>query len=289
MNSLKIKLRKKRVSRSTGGDLSIFIILIIGALFMSLPMVYVISSAFKPLNELFLFPPQFFVRNPTLGNFVDLFILMGESWIPFSRYLFNSVFIVVTATGGHVIISSLGAYAVTKYNFIGKGLFTTLVVLSLMFARQVTAIPNYLILSRLNWIDTYMAMIVPAWGFSLGFYLMTKFMQQMVSDSLIEAARIDGASELRIFWKIVMPIVKPAWLTLVILTFQQMWRMTGGQFIYSEELKALPHALQQIAAGGIARQGVSMAVALLMMIIPVIVFVFNQANIVQTMGTSGID
>lgn len=255
---------------------------------MSMPLIYTISSAFKPLNELFLFPPQFFVRNPTLDNFKDLFVLMADYWVPFTRYLSNSLLIILLGTGGHVFISSLGAYVVSKHDFPGKNFFSGMVLVSLMFATQVTAIPNYLIMSKLRWIDTLCSLIVPTWGMSLGFYLMSKFMQQ-IPDSLIEAARLDGASEFQIFWRIVMPYVKPAWLTLVILSFQQMWANTGGRFIYSEELKPLPYALQQIAAGGIARQGVAMAVAFLMMLVPVILFIFNQSRIVETMGASGID
>lgn len=255
---------------------------------MSLPMIYTICGAFKPLNELFLFPPQFFVRNPTLDNFKDLFILMGESWVPFTRYLSNSLIVIILGTGGHVLISSLGAYVVSKHDFPGRKLFSEVVLLSLMFAQQVTAIPNYLVMSKIGWIDTLYSLIVPAWGMSLGFYLMSKFMQQ-IPDALLEAARLDGAGEFRIYWNIVMPYVKPAWLTLIILSFQQLWANTGGRFIYSEVLKPLPYALQQIAAGGIARQGVAMVVAFLMMIVPVVLFIFNQSKIVETMGTSGID
>jgi len=285
---MKLSSRARRINRSTGGDIFIFVVLGIAAAFMALPLVYAVSNAFKPLNELFLFPPQFFVRNPTLDNFRDLFVLMGNSWVPFSRYAFNTLLITLLGTAGHVILASLGAYAVAKFRFPGRNLFSSLVLISLMFAPQVTAVPNYLVMSRLGWIDTYLSIIVPAWGMSLGFYLMSKFMGQ-IPDDLLWAARVDGASELLIFWKIVMPYVKPAWLTLVILSFQQMWGTTGGRFIYSEELKTLPYALQQIVAGGIARAGVSAAVGLIMMIIPITIFVFNQSRVVETMGTSGID
>lgn len=285
---MKLSSRARRINRSTGGDIFIFVVLGIAAAFMALPLVYAVSNAFKPLNELFLFPPQFFVRNPTLDNFRDLFVLMGNSWVPFSRYAFNTLLITLLGTAGHVILASLGAHAVAKFRFPGRNLFSSLVLISLMFAPQVTAVPNYLVMSRLGWIDTYLSIIVPAWGMSLGFYLMSKFMGQ-IPDDLLWAARVDGASELLIFWKIVMPYVKPAWLTLVILSFQQMWGTTGGRFIYSEELKTLPYALQQIVAGGIARAGVSAAVGLIMMIIPITIFVFNQSRVVETMGTSGID
>ena len=163
-----------------------------------------------------------------------------------------------------------------------------MVVLSLMFAYQVTAIPNYLTMSALGWLDTYAAIIVPAWSSSLGLFLMKQFMEQ-INDSLLEAARIDGASEFHIFWRIVMPNVKPAWLTLIILSFQSLWNETGGRFIYSEELKTLPYALNQIIQGGVARAGVGAAVGGIMMIVPIVVFVFNQSKVVQTMGAAGIN
>lgn len=285
---LKFKIREKKVSRSLGGDLAIFTFLGLFAAFMALPLIYIISSAFKPLNEIFLFPPQFFVQHPTMDNFKDLLILMAESWVPFTRYAFNSLLITVVGTGGHVIIASMGAYVISKHTFPGKKLFLSMVVLSLMFPPQVTAIPNYIIMSKLGWVNTYLAIIIPAWGMSLGFYLMNRFMIQ-VHDSVIESAKLDGASEFRIFWNIVMPVVKPAWLTLMILSFQQLWRNNGSRFIYREVLKPLPYALQQIRAGGIGRQGVAMAVTFLLMLIPIILFVINQSSVVKTMGTSGID
>ena len=282
-----IRIRKKRLSRSTGGDLVIFFFLALGAAFMAMPMVYTISQAFKPLNELWLYPPQFFVRNPTLNNFNDLLVLMGQSWVPITRYLFNSLFIVIVGMLGNVITGSLAAYALSKHVFPGRKLINEVIVLSLMFTPAVTAIPNYLTISTLGWVNTYWSVIVPQWQWTLGLYLMRNFINAMVHDSLLEAARIDGASEFRIYAQIVMPLFKPAWLTLIILVFQNLWRETGSMFIYAEELKTLPYALGQVAAGGIARAGVSAAITLVMMSVPIIVFIFNQSKIVETMGTSG--
>jgi ABC-type glycerol-3-phosphate transport system permease component len=282
-----IRIRKKRLSRSTGGDLVIFFFLSLGAAFMALPMVYTVSQAFKPLNELWLFPPQFFVRNPTLDNFNDLLVLMGKSWVPITRYLFNSLFIVGFGMAGNVVTGSLAAYALAKHVFPGRKAIEQIIVLSLMFTPTVTSIPTYMLMSRLNLINTYWAVVIPNWSWTLGLYLMRNFMGAMIHDSLLEAARIDGASELRIYAQIAMPIVKPAWLTMIILAFQRLWGETGALFIYREELKTLPYALSQVATGGIARAGVSAAIALIMMAVPVIVFVINQSKIVETMGTSG--
>ncbi|HHX01439.1 MAG TPA: carbohydrate ABC transporter permease [Firmicutes bacterium] len=282
-----MRIRKKRLSRSTGGDVLIFFFLGLGAAFMAMPMVYTISQAFKPLNELWLFPPQFFVRNPTLDNFNDLLVLMGKSWVPITRYFFNSLFIVFVGMAGNVLTGSLAAYALAKHVFPGRKAIERIIVLSLMFTPTVTSIPNYLLMSRLKLINTYWAVVIPQWQFTLGLYLMRNFIGAMVHDSLLEAARIDGASELRIYAQIAMPIVKPAWLTLIILVFQNLWRETGALFIYREELKTLPYALSQVAAGGIARAGVSAAITLIMMTVPILIFVINQSKIVETMGTSG--
>ncbi|HOK71022.1 MAG TPA: carbohydrate ABC transporter permease [Bacillota bacterium] len=275
-----------RARRSTGGNVLVCLFLLINGVFMSLPLVYTVSNAFKPLSELFIFPPRLWVRNPTFDNFRDLFVLMARSRMPFSRYLFNTIFISVAGTAGHVIMASLAAYALSKHDFPGRQLMFNVVVLSLMFAPQVTAIPNYLIMSKLGWVDSHAAIIVPAWASSLGLYLMKQFMDQ-VPDSLLDAARIDGASEFRVFWQIVLPTVKPAWLTLIILSFQSLWGETGGRFIYSEQLKTLPYAMSQMVSGGIARAGVGAAVGLLMMIVPITVFLINQSNVVETMSTSG--
>jgi ABC-type glycerol-3-phosphate transport system permease component len=287
---LRISLRiqgEKRINRSWQVDFALFVLLALFGAFMAIPLIYIINNAFKPLDELFLFPPKIFVRNPTLSNFPDLFHLMAQSWVPFSRYIFNTVFITLTGTVGHVILASAAAFPLAMYSFRGSKVLFQMIVLSLMFSGQVTAIPNYMTMSWLGWIDTYWAVIVPAFAFPLGLYLMKQFIEQ-IPMALIEAAKIDGAGEYRIFWTIVMPLVKPAWYTLIILLFQMLWGTDGGSFIYSEELKTMHYAMGQIIQGGIARAGVAAAVALLLMIVPVTVFVITQSGIIQTMASSGI-
>lgn len=277
----------KRVSRSLFGNIQAVVILFIMGAFMALPMIYAICNAFKPLDELFVFPPRFLVRNPTWDNFRDLFKLTSNSWVPFSRYLLNTLFITSVGTAGQVFLASLAAYALAKNNFPGKRFINTSIVLSLMFSSTVTAIPNYLIMAKLHWIDTYLAIIVPAFQSSLGLYLIRQFMENGIPDSVIEAARIDGASEFTIYRSIVMPMIKPAWLTLVILSVQSLWNVTGGSYIYSEQLKPLTVALNQLMQGGIARAGVGAAVSVVMMIVPVVLFVCVQSNVLETMATSG--
>jgi ABC-type glycerol-3-phosphate transport system permease component len=280
--------KRNRLTRSIYADwLNILILLVIGA-FMAMPLVYALSSAFKPLDELFLFPPTFLVRKPTLENFRNLSLLMSNSWVPFSRYLFNTVFLTFVGTLGHVLIASVAAFVLAKHSFPGRKLIFWLVVTSLMFASQVTAIPNYIVMSYLGWIDNYTSIIIPAWGATLGLFLMKQFIEQMIPDSLLEAARIDGAGELRTIFQIVMPIVKPAWLTLIIFSIQGLWNSTGSVFIYSEQLKPLSYALSQIMQGGIARTGAVAAVAVIMMTVPIATFIITQSNILETMSSSGI-
>lgn len=279
-------VRKKRVNRSFWGSFSLFILLAAFGAFMVLPLIYAINNAFKPLDEIFMFPPTLFVRNPTLFNFIDLINLLGNSWVPFSRYVFNTVFITGMGIIGHVLLASAAAYPLAKHKFPGKNFMFTVVVLSLMFAPAVTAIPTYMIMSWIGLIDTYWAVIVPAFAYSLGLYLMKQFMEQ-IPDALLEAAKLDGASEYRIFWSIVMPNVKPAWMTLIILLFQMLWGSDGNGFIYSEQLKSLHYASNQIVQGGIARAGAAAAVALILMSVPITLFVFSQSRIIETMATSG--
>ena len=135
-------------------------------------------------------------------------------------------------------------------------------------------------------VDTYWAIIVPAFAYSLGLYLMKQFMNDIPME-LIESAKIDGASEFQIYWKVVMPLVKPAWLTLIILLFQQLWNNSGSTFIYSEQIKPLSYALSQIVAGGVARTGTASAVMLITMSVPILVFVISQSQIIETMSHSG--
>ena len=285
----KLRTRKHKVvlARSAGGDAGITFILFLLGVFMFLPMYYVVIQSFKPLDELWMFPPKFYVVSPTLTNYKDLFLLMNTSWVPFSRYIFNTVFTSVAGTFGNLFFSSLAAYAMAKIKFPGgKTMFKT-VEISLMFNSTVTAVTSFILMSTFKWIDTYWAIIVPAWATSLGLFLMKQFMETNVTDAVLESARLDGASELKTFWVIAMPMVKPAWLTLIIYSFQGLWNQGQSIYIHSEQLKSFNYAIGQITAGGIARQGASAAATVIMMLVPILVFVISQSNIIETMGSSG--
>lgn len=282
-----VKSRKfTRRNRSIGGDLGLMILLGGFALFSAYPLLYAINNAFKPMSEIFLFPPKLFVQNPTLNNFYDLTTIIGNSWVPFSRYMFNTLLITVLGTFGTVFLGTMAAYPLAKYKFPGSEVMSNIIVYALMFNGSVTAIPNYIIMSKLGMVNTYWAVILPVVGSTLGLYLMKNFIVQ-IPMALIESAKIDGASEMRVFWTVIIPLCKPAWITLAILSFQTLWGATGGNFIYSENLKPISYSLSQIIGGGIARTGVASVVSLIMMVVPVTVFVISQSNVIETMATSG--
>ncbi len=285
----KLRTRKHKVvlARSAGGDAGITVILVLLGAFMFLPMIYVFMQSLKPLDELWMYPPKFYVVSPTFRNFKDLFTLMNISWVPFSRYIFNTVLVSVAGTAGHLFLASLAAYALAKIKFPGRELMFQTVQMSLMFNATVTAITQFILMSALGWLDSYLALIVPAWCSSLGLYLMKQFMDTNVNDSVLESARLDGASELRTFWVIAMPMVKPAWLTLIIYSFQGLWNAGASMYIYSEQYKSFNYAIGQITAGGIKRAGASAASQVIMMLVPILIFVVSQSNIIETMGSSG--
>lgn len=294
----KIRRRKGRVSRalrkpnrSLGGDIFIWIILAIFGAFFAFPLVFLINNAFKPLDEIFINPPNLFVINPTLNNLDDLFILMSRSWVTFTRYIFNTVFYTAAGTFGHLFFASLGAFAVSKYDFPGSKFFFGLIITTLMFNPFVLQIPNFLILAQFGWIDTPLAVVIPAFGMPLGFFLLKQFMDT-IPVSLVEAAKIDGATEWYIYAHIVMPLVKPALLTALVFSIQALWNNPQHMVIHTEQLKTLPLAIQQIIgsphAPNIARMGINAAGLFVMMIVPIIIFIFAQSNILKTMASSGI-
>ena len=287
MAKLRTRNHKVVLARSAGGDFGITVMLVLLGAFMCLPRVYVVMQSFKPLDELWMYPPRFFVMSPTLNNYGSLFSLMSLNWVPFSRYIFNTVFTSVSGTFGHLFIASLAAYTLAKIKFPGGKFMFKTVQTSLMFHATVTAITSFIIMSAFQMVDTYLAIIVPAWGSTLGLYLMKQFMDTAVPDTVLESARLDGASELKTYWVIAMPMVKPAWLTLIVYSFQSLWNAGASMYIHSEQLKSFNYAIGQITAGGIKRAGASAASQVIMMLVPIMVFVFSQSNIVETMGSSG--
>ena len=223
---------------------------------------------------------------PTSSNYFLLFKLATNMWVPFSRYLFNSLFVSVVATGGNVLIASMAAYPLAKFQLRVKWIFN-FVVVALLFNTTILWLPQYVILAKTGMLDTYLVYILPQLATPLGLFLMKQFMEQ-VPTPLIESATIDGAGQIRTLWSIVMPQVKPAWMTLLVFSFQGVWNQTQANMVFSEELKLVNLAVKQIMAGGTARYGVAMAGSIVLIIPPILLFVFTQSQVMATMSHSGI-
>ena len=280
--------KTKRLSRSLGGDICLGVVLVLFGAFMILPFLYAIMQSLKPTEEIFAFPPRFFVVHPTLDNFYMLTQAMGDTYVPMGRYIINSVAVTGLATAAHILVAALGAYPLAKMQFKGKKAISSLIVTALLFTAPVTAFPQYILMAKIGLIDTYWAMILPAVAMPIGIFLLKNFMIQL-PDSVLEAAKIDGTSNFGAFWRIALPNVKPAMLTLLIFTIQSVWNVdTGTRFVYTEAIKPLPLMLSQIASSGLSRVGEGAAVTVVIMILPITVFLITQSSIIETMAFSGI-
>ena len=279
--------QKAGLSRSLSGNILMGLFLLLAGVFTAIPLVYVFVNAFKPINELFVFPPRLYVINPTLENFRALSDISGDMLMPFERYIFNSVFVSVAGTAVYIFLSSFAAYPLAKHKFPGKVFLLQIIIWAMLFRPEATAIPQFFLIAKLNMVDTYYALVFPTLAGSFGIFLMRQFIIG-IPDDILEAARIDGLGEIGIYARIVMPVIKPAWITLMIFTFQALWNNTGVQYIYTENLKMLPTALQQLSTAGLSRAGVGSAVALLLLLPPVTIFVFCQRAVLETMAHSGI-
>ena len=284
---MRIIKKRKKWGGSRGGDIAIFLLLIFVGLFMLFPIYFSFVQSIKPVEELFVFPPKLYVQNPTSLNFEDMLKVAGALDVPFSRYVFNSVLISVVVTVVQLLLSSSAAYVLAKVRAPGIRAMNKIIEIALLFTSSVTYIVQYIVMAVLGMIDTYFALTLPYIATAMGLFLMRQFMGQ-IPESMIEAAKLDGASHMRICWQVVMPNVKPAWLTLMIFAFQGAWQITGYLFVYSEQLKPIPIVMQQIAASGIARTGVSSATVVVLMLPPMILFLILQSNVVETMAHSGI-
>lgn len=278
----------KRYTHSRFGNVIYFSFLILAGVFSMLPLIYCVCTAFKPLDELLVFPPRFFVHRPTLENFTLLPALIESLRVPLSRYVFNSVFVTAVSTTLHIIVASMAAYVLAKTDIRFKKIIFMIVQLSLLYNAYTLAVPQYLIFSSMKLIDTLWVYILPAIPSTTGVFLIKQYMDSSVPDSLLEAARIDGAGPLNIYFKIVMPIIKPAWMTLLLLSFQSLWSAMPSGTVFSEKLKTLPYVLSSITAGGIVRAGPAMAATVLMMIPSMLILIVSQSNVLETMGSAGL-
>mgnify|MGYP004607778519 FL=1 len=286
---MKKRPQYKRYTRSRAGNAVYFIFLFFMGAFSVLPMVYCLCTAFKPLDELLVFPPRFFVHRPTFANFTELPGLLEKLRVPLSRYLFNSVFVAAVSTVCHIAVASMAAYVLSKYRLRGGGIIFLVIQFSLLYNGTTLAVPQYLIFGKLGIIDTLLVYILPAIPSSMGVFLMKQYMDSGIPDTLLEAARIDGAGVFCMYWRLVMPLTRPAWMTLLLFAFQGIWSTTPASgTIFSEELKTLPYVMSSITDGGTARAGSAMAATVILMIPPIIVYFITQGNVSETMSKSGI-
>ncbi len=278
----------RRFTRSKIGNVFYCVFLILAGLFSMLPLIYAVLTSFKPIDELLIFPPRFFVRRPTLSNYFALPDLLSNLSIPLSRYIINSLFVSVVTTFLYIICSAMAAFGLSKGKFKGRNVLFWVIQFALMFNAYTLSIPSYIVYAKMNIIDTYWIYILPHLASTLGVFLMKQYMEGYVPDVLIEAAKIDGAGYTRIFWNIVMPIVKPAWLTLMLFGFRDIWNSVPNSTIFTEKIKTLPMITSQIVTGGIARSGSATAMTVIMMIPPICVYLISQSNVVEAMTSAGI-
>lgn len=278
----------RRYTRSKAGNVLYFSILIFAGAFSVLPLIYCVITSFKPLEELLIFPPRFFVVRPTVANYSALPSLLNKLAVPMSRYIFNSISIAAISTFLHVVASAMAAFVFSKSRLKSKKILFLIVQFSLLYNAYTLAVPRYLIFGAMNIIDTYLVYILPAIPSAMGCFLMKQYIDSSIPNAIMEAARIDGAGMATIFWRIAMPMVKPAWMTLTLFAFRDMWSIVPAGTIFSEELKTLPQVMSTITSGGIARSGSAMAATVLLMIPPIIVYAVTQSNVMETMSSSGI-
>jgi ABC-type glycerol-3-phosphate transport system permease component len=276
-------------------QIKFYLLLLPLSAFMLLPIVFIFSSAFKPPDELFAYPPRFFVVNPTLKNFTDLFARMSTSGVPVSRYLFNSVVITLVTVAASVIVSSTAAYALSKKRFQLKQTLFAVNTVALMFVPIAVTIPRFLIIEKLNLLDTFWVHILPVLAMPVGLFLLKQFMDG-IPNELIESAQIDGASDVRIYWSIILPMIRPAIATIAILTFQAAWNNAEISTLYinTDSLKTFAFYISTLTATAttgantVAGQGMAAAAALIMFVPNLLIFIFLQSQVMSTMSHSGL-
>ena len=289
-----MKINPKKFHRS---QLKFYLILVPMSAFFGLPILFIFSHAFKPRNELYAFPPRFLVRRPTFDNFKELAELAANGGVPFSRYVFNSVVVAVVGVLLSILVTSLAAYGLSKLHFRGKKLLFEINTLALMFVPIAVTIPRYITIARLGLVDSYMALILPLIALPVGLFLVKQFIDQTPNE-LIESAKIDGASEMEIFLKVIVPVIMPALATVAILSFQILWNDPIGPnlFIDDESMRTLPFYFNTLVMqqGGVPAntpqgQGMRAAASLIMFVPSLIMFIFLQSKVINTMAHSGIN
>ncbi|MDD6059908.1 MAG: carbohydrate ABC transporter permease [Ruminococcus sp.] len=283
----RLKASNRQAGRKIGGTVGIFLFLTLLGIFMALPIYLMIVMSVKPTEELFVFPPKLWTLRPTLENFNDMFESVRRNRVPFSRYIFNSVFVTATVTFLQCVFVSMAAFVLAKCRFPGSRLINGIIVAALLYQSNVIYIMQYMVMAKLDMINTLWALILPAVASPMSLFLMRQSIKQM-PDAVIEAAKVDGAGLFRICWQVVMPNQKPAFMTMIIFAFQASWNIRSGSLVFDEQYRTLPTAVEQAASSGMATAGIAMAAAVFVLIPPMIVFILAQKQVIETMAHSGI-
>lgn len=286
-----LKLRKKQKKlRLNRAQWPIYLMLSPMVLMSILPIMYIVFTAFKPIGELFAYPPKFITLRPTMDNFRKLFEASEDTIFPLSMYLFNSIVSTAAVVLIGMIIAIAAAYALSKKRFRGRNMIFKMNTLSMMFVATAVSIPRYLIIKEVGLIDSFWANIIPMLATPVGVFLLKQFVDQL-PDAVIEAAKIDGANDYQIIWRIVLPLVKPALATVAILLFQNSWNSmeASKMFINTESLKTFAFYMNTLSnsGNGVAGVGISAAASLLMFLPNVVLFVLMQSKVMNTMAHSG--
>ncbi len=272
-------------------QLKIIIAILPLVIFMALPIVFIINHAFKPMEELFAFPPTFFVKNFTLDNFTKLMKFSNASGTPLSRYIFNSAIVTLATMGLALLLTTMSAFALAKIKFKGRNMLVNINQIAIMFVGTAVLIPRYLVICELGVIDSYLAHILPLVAMPVALFLVKQFVEQ-VPDSLLEAAYMDGASDFKVYVQVILPMIKPAIATAAILVFQQVWTNmeTSNYFVNDDTMKTLTFYMNTLANANnsVAGQGVAAAASLIMFLPNLILFIILQKQVMNTMASSGI-
>jgi ABC-type glycerol-3-phosphate transport system permease component len=273
------------------GQIKIIILLLPLVIFMAMPIIFIANHAFKPMEELFAFPPTFFVKNPTLENFTKLIKFSRTSGIPLSRYIFNSAIVTVLTVGCSLLFTTCAAFALAKIKFKGRNMMMQINQIAIMFVSTAVLIPRYLVICKLGMIDTIWAHVLPLVAYPVALFLVKQFVEQ-VPDSLIEAAYMDGATDFQVYRKVIIPMIRPAIATAAILIFQQVWTNmeTSNYYINDDSMKTLTFYMNSLvnANNTVAGQGMSAAATLIMFIPNLVLFIILQNSVMNTMANSGI-
>jgi len=286
--SAKIKAVRRRQEITSKGIVYVF--LIIGAIVFMLPLIVMVSTSLKSFTEINKYPPTFLPSQIIPTNYPEAWNYQNTQ---FPRWTFNTIFIIVATVPGVVVTASLCAYGFARLKFPGRNVWFILVLASLMLPSQVTLIPLYILFYKIGWLNTFAPLIVPAWfgGGAINIFLLRQFFMQIPRE-LDEAAIIDGAGHLTIWWRIYMPLARPALISVTLLTILGIWNDFLGPFIYLSNPDNFTLALGlnvfRDVFPTIPRTDYVMAISTLMVLPMIVMFLFAQRYIVQGFVTSGI-